>query len=106
MTEINKVESDRWKNQSKYDFELAEKLIDTEFSYSCFMFQQAAEKAIVSYLVLKGTDKVWGSSISDLAEDCIAIDPTFDFLKSLVDYREKKYQKLKVLSDLIAIHLH
>mgnify|MGYP001281945280 CR=1 FL=1 len=30
----------------------------------------------------KGTDKVWGSSISDLAEDCIAIDPTFDFLKS------------------------
>ena len=82
MTEINKVESDRWKNQSKYDFELANKLIDTEFSYSCFMFQQAAEKAIVSYLVLKGTDKVWGSSISDLAEDCIAIDPTFDFLKS------------------------
>ena len=73
MTEINKVESDRWKNQSKYDFELAEKLIDTEFSYSCFMFQQAAEKAIVSYLVLKGTDKVWGSSISDLAEDCICL---------------------------------
>ena len=32
MTEINKVESDRWKNQSKYDFELAKKLIDTEFS--------------------------------------------------------------------------
>ena len=72
MTEINKVESDRWKNQSKYDFELAEKLIDTEFSYSCFMFQQAAEKAIVSYLVLKGTDKVWGSSISDLAEDFVS----------------------------------
>ena len=48
MTEINKVESDRWKNQSKYDFELAEKLIDTEFSYSCFIFQEAAEKAIVS----------------------------------------------------------
>ena len=37
---------------------------------------------LVSYLVLKGTDKVWGSSISDLSEDCIAIDPTFDFLKS------------------------
>ena len=53
MTEINKVESDRWKNQSKYDFELAKKLIDTEFSHSCFMFQQAAEKAIVSYDFLK-----------------------------------------------------
>ena len=35
-----------------------------------------------AFYVLKGTDKVWGSSISDLAEDCIAIDPTFDFLKS------------------------
>ena len=72
----------RWKNQSDYDFELAKSLISKEFSISCFLFQQAAEKSLISYLILKGTDKVWGSSISDLSEDCLAIDPTFDFLKS------------------------
>jgi len=82
MTELNLKEYKRWRNQSEYDFNLAKKLKSKEFSYSCFLFQQAAEKILVSYLVLKGTDKVWGSSISDLSEDCIAIDPTFDFLKS------------------------
>jgi len=82
MLEINKKESNRWKNQSDYDFDLANRLLSTDYSFSCFLFQQAAEKSIVSYLILRGTDKVWGSSISDLAEDCLAIDPTFDFLKS------------------------
>jgi HEPN domain-containing protein len=82
MLERNIKESKRWKDQSEYDFQLASNLSDTDYSVSCFLFQQAAEKAIVSYLIHKGTDKVWGSSISDLAEDCLAIDPTFDFLKS------------------------
>jgi len=82
MLEMNKKESKRWKDQSDYDFDLANRLLSTDHSLSCFLFQQAAEKSIVSYLILRGTDKVWGSSISDLAEDCLAIDPTFDFLKS------------------------
>ena len=82
MYEKYQKEDFRWIVQSKYDFDLAIKLMETDFSISCFLFQQAAEKILVSYLVLKGTDKVWGSSISDLSEDCIAIDPTFDFLKS------------------------
>ena len=82
MLDHNQKESKRWKDQSDYDFQLADKLLSDEHSISCFLFQQAAEKIIVSYLVLRGTDKVWGSSISDLAEDCLAIDPTFDFLKS------------------------
>ena len=82
MLESNIKESKRWKDQSDYDFLLASKLLDSDYSISCFLFQQAAEKSIVSYLILRGTDKVWGSSISDLAEDCLAIDPTFDFLKS------------------------
>jgi len=82
MLDHNQKESKRWKDQSDYDFQLADKLLSDEYSISCFLFQQAAEKIIVSYLVLRGTDKVWGSSISDLAEDCLAIDPTFDFLKS------------------------
>lgn len=82
MLESNTKESKRWKDQSDYDFQLASKLLASDYSFSCFLFQQAAEKSIVSYLILRGTDKVWGSSISDLAEDCLAIDPTFDFLKS------------------------
>tara|TARA_B100000427_G_scaffold247227_1_gene210305 strand:+ start:452 stop:862 length:411 start_codon:yes stop_codon:yes gene_type:complete len=82
MLESNIKESKRWKDQSDYDFQLANKLLASDYSISCFLFQQAAEKSIVSYLILRGTDKVWGSSISDLAEDCLAIDPTFDFLKS------------------------
>ena len=82
MLESNIKESKRWKDQSDYDFQLASKLLASDYSISCFLFQQAAEKSIVSYLILRGTDKVWGSSISDLAEDCLAIDPTFDFLKS------------------------
>ena len=82
MNDKNMKEHLRWLEQSKYDFDLANKLINTEFSVACFLFQQSAEKIIVSYLVLKVSDKVWGSSISDLAEDCIPMDPTFDFLKS------------------------
>ena len=82
MLEDNKTESKRWKDQSEYDFDLANKLLESDYSISCFLFQQAAEKSIVAYLTIRGTDKVWGSSISDLAEDCLAIDPTFDFLKS------------------------
>ena len=82
MLESNIKESKRWKIQSDYDFDLANRLLKTDHSASCFYFQQAAEKSIVSYLILKGSDKVWGSSISDLTEDSIAIDPTFDFLKS------------------------
>ena len=82
MNDQNIKEHERWVNQSKYDFNIANKLKDEEFSLSCFLFQQAAEKIIIAYLILRGTDKVWGSSLSDLAEDCIALDPTFDFLKS------------------------
>ena len=59
MENENFKECQRWKKQSDYDFELATSLISKEFSISCFLFQQAAEKSLISYLILKGTDKVW-----------------------------------------------
>ncbi len=58
MNDKNMKEHLRWLEQSKYDFNLAKKLMSTEFSIACFLFQQSAEKIIVSYLVLKGSDKV------------------------------------------------
>jgi HEPN domain-containing protein len=44
------------------------------FNLSCFLAQQAAEKAIKAFLYSNGAESVWGHSVAELCEDSAALD--------------------------------
>ena len=50
---------------------------------ACFLAQGTAVKAVKGFLYKKGAEMVWGDHLSDLCEDAMAFDPSFDFVKSV-----------------------
>jgi HEPN domain-containing protein len=85
-------ESMRWMQQAKEDQSAAEVIHRFElYNWSCFICQQAGEKAIKSFLYAKGSEDVWGHSLSDLCEDAIHFEPTFTMLKSIAVLLDKYY---------------
>lgn len=78
--------------QAAYD------LADAEFvagvgrhALACFLCHQAAEKAVTGYLLASGAEQVWGHALADLCEDAMALDPSFDFIKSVAGLLDKHY---------------
>ncbi len=62
-----KSEATRWLRQAEQDLMDASYNKDGErFNISCFLCQQASEKAIKAFLYLKGAEDVWGHSLKDL----------------------------------------
>lgn len=56
----SREESQRWFKQSEYDFEAARRNFEQKiYSYACFIAEQAAQKALKSFLILKGERYVW-----------------------------------------------
>ncbi len=49
---------------------------------ACFLCHQAAEKAVTAFLYSRAVELVWGHDLTDLCEDAMALDPSFDLLKS------------------------
>lgn len=74
----SREESQRWFKQSEYDFEAARRNFEQKiYSYACFIAEQAAQKALKSFLILKGERYVWEHSVQKLAEKCSYYDKKF-----------------------------
>ncbi len=85
-------DADRWLRQAAAD------LGDAEFAASggrhalaCFLSHQTAEKVVTGYLLARGAERVWGHALADLCEDAMALDPSFDLVKSLAGLLDKHY---------------
>ena len=88
-----KSEATRWLRQAEQDLMDASYNKDGErFNISCFLCQQASEKAIKAFLYLKGAEDVWGHSMIDLCEDAKIFDMFFDTIKSEARQLDKYYE--------------
>ena len=88
-----KSEATRWLRQAEQDLIDASYNKDGEkFNISCFLFQQASEKAIKAFLYLKEAEDVWGHSLIDLCEDAKIFDMFFDTIKSEARQLDKYYE--------------
>lgn len=68
----------RWWQQARQDFQDAGLLCEARrFHLTCFLSQQAAEKALRSYLLSQGAEEVWGHSVSELSDDALQFDESF-----------------------------
>ena len=82
----------RWLRQAEHD------LADAAFvagggrhALACFLCHQTAEKAVTAYLLARGAEHVWGHALADLCEDAMALDPSFDLIKSVAGLLDKHY---------------
>ncbi len=82
----------RWLKQSETDLSDAEFVAASgRHALACFLCHQSAEKAVTSYLLARGAEMVWGHSLADLCEDAMAVEPSFDFMKSIGPLLDKHY---------------
>ena len=90
------AESDRWLSQARHDLSAAKHSREGEFfALACFLCQQAAEKAVAGYLFARGADHVWGHALSDLCEDAMQLDKSFDVIKSVAMLLDKHYHQTR-----------
>jgi len=85
-------EHERWLAQARHD------LADARFAaagdrhaLACFLCHQFAEKAVTAYLIARGAERIWGHALADLCEDAMALDPSFDLLKSSAVLLDRHY---------------
>lgn len=72
------AEGRRWLRQAEHDLSDAEYcLAGRRYSLSCFLCQQAAEKALKAFLYARGAEQVLGHSVADLAGECAEVDSDF-----------------------------
>src|SRR3954452_13396151 len=58
---------------------------------ACFLAHQAAEKAVTAYLLARGAERVWGHALADLCEVALALDPSFDLIKTVAILLDKHH---------------
>ena len=76
--------------QAQYDLETAKSNAkDGHHALACFLSYESAVKIVSGFLYKKGAEFVWGSSISDLCEDAMVFDPSFDLVKSIAMLLDK-----------------
>ncbi len=86
------VETGRWLRQAEWDLDAAAHARSGDFhAAACFFAQQAAEKSVTGYLIARGAERVWGHALADLCEDAIALDPSFDVIKSVALLLDKHF---------------
>ena len=80
----NRDPSTSWLAQAYADLDAARVNAEQErHALACFLAHATAVKAVKSFLYKKGAEMVWGDHLSDLCEDAMAFDPSFDFVKSV-----------------------
>ena len=85
-------EARRWLRQAAHDLDDARLAAEAErHALACFLCHQAAEKTVVGYLYARGAEQVWGHSLSDLCEDALAFDGSFELVKSSAAMLDKHY---------------
>ena len=79
-----------WLAQAMEDLEAARANFDQgRHALSCFLCHESAVKVIKGFLYKQGAEMVWGEHLSDLCEDAMAFDPSFDFIKSVASLLDK-----------------
>lgn len=85
-------EGTRWLLQARQDISDAEYAhIGERFNLTCFLAQQAAEKAIKGYLYAQGRSLVIGHSVARLCRDAAGFDPEFEDLRRRAAPLDKYY---------------
>jgi len=88
-----KSEATRWLKQAEQDLIDASYNRDgARFNISCFLCQQASEKAIKAFLYFKEAEDIWGHSLIDLCEDAKIFEMFFDTIKSEARQLDKYYE--------------
>ncbi len=79
-----------WLAQANADLEAARACADQDrHALACFLSHESATKAVKGFLYRQGAEIVWGEHLSDLCEDAMAFDPSFDFVKSVAALLDK-----------------
>ena len=79
-----------WLAQAMEDLEAARANFDQgRYALACFLCHESAVKVIKGFLYKQGAEMVWGEHLSDLCEDAMAFDPSFDFIKSVASLLDK-----------------
>lgn len=79
-----------WLAQAVEDLEAAQANFDQgRYALSCFLCHESTVKVIKGFLYKQGAEMVWGEHLSDLCEDAMAFDPSFDFVKSVASLLDK-----------------
>ena len=87
-----KSEAERWLSQARRDLDDAEYLLGgSRFNQTCFLAQQAAEKALKAFLYFRGAERVWGHSVSELCTDAIGLDRDFTAMSQPASALDKYY---------------
>ena len=85
-------ETARWLAQARIDLADARGSAEANrHALACFLCHQAAEKAVTAFLYSRGVELIWGHALADLCEDAMALDPSFDLLKSTAALLDKHY---------------
>jgi HEPN domain-containing protein len=81
-----------WLQQAAHDLADARLVHDAgRHALACFLCHQAAEKAVTAYLLARGAERVWGHALADLCEDALALDPSFDLIKTVAMLLDKHF---------------
>jgi len=73
-----RAEGRRWLGQAELDLDDARYSRDGDrHSLACFLCQQAAEKALKAFLILREEEETWGHSVGELSERAAALDGGF-----------------------------
>jgi len=79
MRQEPEKEGSRWLRQAERDLDDAQYAFAGErYSLTCFLAQQAAEKAIKAFLYHSGEERVLGHSVADLLNRASSLDSAFD----------------------------
>ncbi len=82
--------STSWLAQADADLDAARASANQDrHALACFLSHESAVKAVKGYLYKRGAEMVWGEYLSDLCEDAMAFDPSFDFVKSVAALLDK-----------------
>jgi len=81
-----------WLRQTEHDLSDGALVRDAgRHALACFLAHQAAEKAVTAYLLARGAERVWGHALADLCEDALALDPSFDLIKTVAILLDKHH---------------
>jgi HEPN domain-containing protein len=87
------TESARWLRQARQDLDDADFARQGgRFNLACFLGQQAAEKAVKSFLYHRRVEDVWSHSLIDLCEDAKIFDIFFDTILSEARQLDKYFE--------------
>jgi HEPN domain-containing protein len=95
MRNNNKIEGERWLKQAREDLKVAKwSSMGNFYANTCFMAQQASEKALKAYCYLQGERQVLGHSLLELLRRCFKYDRAFKALEK----ESKKLDKYYIIS--------